>query len=95
MRSLIEGRGKSFSRPFPSTCTHLHAYTHQLICRGTDRPMDSTDTFTQMWEHTQRHGNAIPLLYSEKEAWIQILALTSTETQTRAYIRLFGVSCRR
>lgn len=45
LRSPAEGRG---SVNFPCTCTHLHAHTHQLTCRDTDRPMESTDAFTQM-----------------------------------------------
>lgn len=69
--------------------THTSLYAEAQTAYGLHRHIHTdVGTHTETWD-------AIPLLYSEKEAWIQILALTSTETQTRAYIRLFGVSCRR
>lgn len=69
LRPSREGRG---SVTFPSTCAYLHAHTHQLMCKGTDRPMESTDTFTQMRGHAETR-DAVPLPHSEEEPRTQIL----------------------
>lgn len=59
-RSPMEGRGYHF----PSTCTHLHAHTHQLTCRGTDRPW-APQTHPHRRGNTHRDHDAIPLPDSE------------------------------
>lgn len=91
LRSLIEGRDKSFSRPFPSTCAHLHAHTHQLICRGRQAYGLHRHIHTDVGTHTESR-DAIPLPYSEKEAWIQILgSYQHTDTNTCVHTSLWCV----
>lgn len=51
----------------------MHAHTHQRTCGGTGRPMDSTDTVTQMQGPTETRL-AVPLPYLEEEPWTQTLA---------------------
>lgn len=60
-------------RHFPSTCARLHAHTHQLTCRGTDRPVGSTDIHADVGAHTET-CDVIPLPDSEEEPRMQTLA---------------------
>lgn len=63
------------------TCTHTPAHMHRHI---------HTDTGA-----TRRHMMQLPCLPPRRSHGHRHWSLTSTETQTHAYIRLFGVSCKR
>ena len=63
------------------TCTHTPAHMHRHI-------------HTDMGA-TRRHMMQLPCLPPRRSHGYRHWSLTSTETQTHAYIRLFGVSCKR
>lgn len=69
----------------PSTGARLHAHTPAHMRRRIH-----TDTAA-----TQRHVTQLPCLPPRRSHGYRHWSLTSTETQTHAYIRLFGVSCKR